>query len=302
MATTSPQNRTTVRAATAPPPAAQAARHALTRLAFRSLDRVAPHLAARWATRIWCTLPTGAGRRRDERPRPGERSTLTLPDGRRVAVETWGFGPPVYLVHGWGGWRGQLGAFVEPLVAANRRVIALDAPSHGDSDPGTLGRGRATGTEFVEALSAAVGKHGKPDAVVAHSFGCAATAVALLDGLPATKVVMVAPSTELSGNIAVLGRLLGFGQRTRTAMMSRLRRLAGRPVADFDIVGLAQRAEVPPTLVVHDREDKEVAYDDGARLAATWPEAELASTEGLGHQRILRDPGVVEMVVDYVTR
>lgn len=292
-ARTSPQNRTIVRAGT---------RLRALRVAFRTLDRVAPGIGARWATTVWCTLPDTGGRRRDERPRPGERSTLTLPDGRVVAVESWGFGPPVYLMHGWGGWRGQLGAFVQPLVDAGRRVVALDAPSHGDSGPGLLGRGKATGVEFTEALAAAVGKHGKAAAVIGHSLGGAATAVAVLDGLSAAALVFIAPSTKLSEGLAVLQRTLGFGERTRTRMLAAMERLAGRPLADYDITGLARRAELPPTLVVHDRKDKEVPYDDGAELAATWPEAELATTDGLGHQRILRDPAVIRLIVDYVTR
>ncbi|SEE41695.1 alpha/beta fold hydrolase [Jiangella alba] len=293
MTTVSPQNRTIVRAG---------AKLRALRVAFRTLDRVAPSAGARWAAGLWCTLPNTGGRRRDERPRPGERSTLTLPDGRTVAVESWGFGPPVYLMHGWGGWRGQLGAFVQPLVDAGRRVVAVDAPSHGESGPGQLGRGRATGVEFSEALAAAAGKHGKPSAVVAHSLGSAATAVAVLDGLPAARLVLIAPSTTLSDGLALFQRTMGFGERTRGRMLTLLERKAGRPLADFDVTGLARRAEVPPTLVVHDRKDKEVPYDDGAALAAAWPEAELVSTDGLGHQRILRDPGVIGLVVDYVTR
>ena len=291
--TSSPQNRTIVRAG---------AKLRAIRVAFRALERVAPGVGARWATTLWCTLPNTGGRRRDERPRPGERSTLTLADGRVVAVESWGFGPPVYLMHGWGGWRGQLGAFIQPLVDAGRRVVAVDAPSHGDSGPGQLGRGKATGVEFTEALAAAAGKHGKPAAVIAHSLGGAAAAVAVLDGLPAAKLALVAPSTRLSEGLAAFQRTVGFGERTRTRMLTRMERLAGRPLADYDVVGLARRVELPPTLVVHDRNDKEVPYDDGAELAATWPEAELATTEGLGHQRILRDPAVIAMVVDYVTR
>lgn len=293
MTTVSPQNRTIVRAGF---------KLRSIRAAFGVLERVAPGVGARWATRLWCTLPNTGGRRRDERPRPGERSTLTLPDGRVVAVESWGFGPPVYLMHGWGGWRGQLGAFVQPLVDAGRRVVAIDAPSHGESGPGQLGRGRATGVEFSEALAAAAGKHGKPAAVIAHSLGGAATAVAVGDGLPAAKLVLVAPSTKLGEGLAAFQRTVGFGERTRARLLTRLERLAGRPLADFDVTGLARRAELPPTLVVHDRRDKEVPYGDGAELAGTWPEAELASTDGLGHQRILRDPAVISLVVDYVTR
>lgn len=292
-ATKSPQKRTIVRAGV---------KLYAMRIAFRTLERVAPGLGGRWATAVWCRLPNSDSRRRDERPRPGERSTLTLPGGRVVAAESWGFGPPVYLMHGWGGWRGQPGTFVQPLVDAGHRVIAIDAPSHGDSSPGRLGRGKSTGAEFTEALIAAVGEHGKPAAVVGHSLGGAATAVAVLDGLSAAKLVLIAPSAKLSTGLAALEDTLGFGPRTRTRLLAEMERLDGRPMADYDITGLAQRVELPPTLVVHDRKDKETPYDDAAELATTWPQAELVTTDGLGHQRILRDPAVIAMVVDYVTR
>src|ERR1043166_8169499 len=52
---------------------------------------------------------------------------------RRLAAWRWGHGPTVLLVHGWEGRGSQLGAFVEPLVAAGLSVVAFDAPGHGDS-------------------------------------------------------------------------------------------------------------------------------------------------------------------------
>lgn len=37
-----------------------------------------------------------------------------------------GRGPPIYLVHGWGGQRAHVAIFVKPLVAQGYRVIASD--------------------------------------------------------------------------------------------------------------------------------------------------------------------------------
>ena len=54
-------------------------------------------------------------------------------------------------------------------------------------------------------------------------------------------------------------------------------------------------------LVVHDRQDKEVPHADGVRVAGTWPAGTLVSTEGLGHRRLLCDPGVVDTVTRFVT-
>ena len=101
----SPQKSTIVRLFRAPWPL---------RAAFATLDRVAPGIGARWAERIWMTLPPSRPRR-DSHP-GGARFTVSV-DGRPVAGEVWGDGPPVYLVHGWAGHRGQFTGFVGPLVA-----------------------------------------------------------------------------------------------------------------------------------------------------------------------------------------
>lgn len=277
----------------------------LVRLGFGTLERVAPGLGGHRAALLWCTPPAGRGRRRDDRPSlPSERRTLTTPHGARIAAEAWGApdAAPVYLVHGWGGWRGQLGPYVAPLVAAGRRVIAYDAPSHGESGPGILGPRRATATEFADALGTAVAAYGPPAGIVAHSLGCATTMLALGDGLPAARLALVAPVTDPLDRIAEFTLALGAGDRTRAALLGELERYGGRPVADFAVAGLPARLPFPPCLVVHDRDDKEAPYDEGRELAEGWPSGGLITTAGLGHQRILRDADVVAAVCTFVTR
>src|SRR5438094_395807 len=57
---------------------------------------------------------------------------------------------------------------------------------------------------------------------------------------------------------------------------------------------------VAPLLVVHDRDDAEVPWQDGAIIARIWPGAVFSTTGGLGHRRILRDPCVVRGVTAFV--
>lgn len=151
-ALTTPQKSTIVRLFVAPPQM---------RALFRLLEHTAPALGARWAERIWFTLP-----RRREPAGPG---VAELPagmpfavdvDGHRVVGESWGTGPVVYLVHGWAGHRGQLTAFVPPLMANGYRVVAFDAPSHGASAAGAFGPRSSSIPEFTAALTAVATAHG----------------------------------------------------------------------------------------------------------------------------------------------
>lgn len=272
------------------------------RTAFAGLEVAAPWPASRWALDLWCTLPGNRGRRRDDRPGAGTRSTVPL-DGRDLAVESWGAGPVVYLVHGWGGWRGQLGRFVEPLTDAGFRVVGFDAPSHGDSEAGVMGAGKGNGLEFGRALAAVAEVHGPAAAVVAHSFGCATSTVAISDGLRVGKLIFVGPSVDPTSYLGAVGDIFGFRTRIRDFLFQRIERLAGRPLSDFDPSTLAARTgdPLPPTLIVHDRRDKEVPYAEGERLDAAWPNATLITTDGLGHQRILRDDDVIKQAVAFLS-
>ncbi|MGW5053341.1 alpha/beta fold hydrolase [Actinokineospora sp. NPDC004072] len=255
------------------------------------LDRLAPEIGGRLALRLWVTP-------RHARPSAGPSGTTATIAGMRV--ETWGGGPAVYLVHGWGGHRGQLAGLVPPLVAAGHRVIAFDAPSHGESGPGALGPGRATLPEFAAALTAVVAAFGPAHAIVAHSMGGTATALAVLDGLPATRLAFIAPMADPMVQIRLFAQFLGLGEKTRAALVRRLERLVGRSMSDFDIPArAADRTDLPPLLVVHDKGDREVSHANGAAIAQHWPAAHLMTTERLGHRRILGDQDVLRAVIDF---
>jgi pimeloyl-ACP methyl ester carboxylesterase len=269
---------------------------------FGVLERVAPAVGARWAEARWFTLPR-AGGRRDRLAEPGRPFRVEL-HGRTVVGEVWGEGPSerpvVYLVHGWGGWREQLEAFVGPLVAAGCRVVAFDAPSHGDSDPGPEGPGRSTILELADALAAVVAARGPAHAVIAHSLGATAAAYALDHGLEAGRLAFVAAMADpLPYTRAVAGRL-GFGERTRSRLVARIERRVGTSMAAFSVPATAARVATRPLLLVHDRHDTETGWADSAAIARSWPGARLVSTSGLGHRRILRDPGVVAEVTGFV--
>lgn len=234
---------------------------------------------------------------------PGERASVRGA-GRRSAnfvTESWGNGPLVYLLHGWGGYRGQLGAFVRPLTEAGYRVVAVDSLSHGESGPGRYGPGRSMLPEFAAALRSAVGHYGSARGVIAHSMGATATALAVLDGLDAQRLVLIAPVPDPMSAIDLWTRMVGLGPRIRARMPRRIERRARRPFGDFDIVARAAECEdLPPALVIHDAADKEVPFGLGARVAGAWPDATFQPTGGLGHRRILRDPEVIKSAVAFL--
>ena len=135
--------------------------------------------------------------------------------------------------------------------------------------------------------------------MIAHSLGAAAAVRALTQGLEVGRAVFVGPTGGPRDWAERFRRELGVPAHVMSAMRARSERWLGASWDDFDIPALA-RSQAVPLLVIHDRDDAEVPWSDGAAIAAAWPGARLVTTAGLGHRRILRDEGVVSQAVAFV--
>lgn len=266
------------------------------RAAFTVLDRTAPSVAARLAERLWFHVP----RLRTRPVAPDGQGVSVEFNGHRLAGQLWGAGPTVYLAPGYRGEIGQLAGFVGPLTARGFRVVAFDWPAHARSRSGTNGRQNANAQGLVDSLHAIATAYGPARAVIAHSMGASATAIAVRDGLPAGKLALIAPGGSLLTAARPLVEALGMREPALRRMFAVAERRMGHPVSGYDVPEIGRAADMPPTLVVHDRNDPLVPFADGEAIASAWPKARLVTTSGLGHNRILGDPGVIEKVVEFV--
>jgi pimeloyl-ACP methyl ester carboxylesterase len=274
------------------------------RKVFGLLERVAPAVGSRLAIELWCTPPAVEMSLRMPPGVPAGEPVEAFWDGHRIAGEAWGDGPTVYLVHGWGGCRAHLAVFVRPLVDAGHRVIAFDLPSHNESDAGALTVGRTTIVECAEAVRAVVQTHGPARAVVAHSLGAKAAALAAARGAPIERMVFLAPMGDFAWYLDVFADRHGFGPRIRSGLQRRLDRRIGTPLFDTDICRVASRLNDPiPLLLIHDPDDPDSPYETSERITEVWPGATLTKTRGLGrlaHYRILRHRPAVNAGLDFI--
>nr|WP_226995713.1 alpha/beta fold hydrolase [Gordonia phthalatica] len=252
-----------------------------TRRAFGVLEVVAPGIGARWAARLWCTPPVFDAVRMPPGIPAGE-SVEAFWDGHRVAGEAWGEGPIVYLVHGWGGRRPHLAMFIKPLTKAGFRVIAVDLPAHNESDAGAMGPGRTTIGECGDAVAAMIAAHGPAHAVVAHSMGAKAVALAATRGTPVGRLVFLAPMGDFADYLDHFAQRHGFGPRTRRRLHRRLDGLLGVPLYDTDVVRLAPHTGYPPLLLVHDPDDPDAPMPPARRSRRPGPARNWSRRGGWG--------------------
>ncbi len=264
------------------------------RSSVRLADVVAPAWTAQAVRRLYFRPPRF-------QPSKAEREVLAqgtpFVSGQgetQVVGRTFGQGPAVLLLHGWGGQMGQLTAFVEPLTRRGRRAVLVDWPAHGQS------AGNATSLPRVARalleLQAVVGGF---DAVVAHSFGAPAVLAAMARGASWRRLALLAPVSLLSRYFDRFSEAFGLSPEAKARFVAASEQWLGEPVASFEPLALAPKFTTP-LLAVHSTEDEEAPLEDTRALVERWPGAQLEAVTGLGHRRLLKDAAVLRRVVDFV--
>ena len=210
-------------------------------------------------------------------------------------VSTWGEGPTIMLLHGWGGRGSNLGGFVDPLIAAGFKVVAHDAPAHGGSD-GEI-------TSMIECGGAVlqVGRSiGPVFGVIGHSFGAPCAAFAVKHGLQIDAAVFLGAPLSVMDLMKEIGMSRGVPSRVCDLMVTEFEKRYRFGRGEIDTDNLVENLRVP-LLVVHDETDKVAPLSDGETIASCAPNGVFMKTNGLGHRGVLSDSDVIERSVDFLT-
>jgi pimeloyl-ACP methyl ester carboxylesterase len=237
-------------------------------------------------------------------------------DGHQVAYRWAGeSGPPVVVLHGWGASIDAV-ASIQQGLADGRRVLALDLPGFGQSDPppGVWGS-----NEYAELVCHVLDRLGlKRVSLIGHSRG-GAIAIVIATRWPerVDRLVLV--------NSAGLRAVRSVRHRARVAVFKLARRLVGRGAlgqrllsrfgsADYRAAGqlrgtlvrlvnedlrpLLPRVAAPTLLIWGDR-DAETPLSDAAIMEREIPDAGLVIFPGAGHFAYADDPGRFAAVVGH---
>lgn len=265
----------------------------LIRGGMKILSRTAPSLASRVAEDLFMT-PRRYRAPERELAALGAAMPFSLPFGDgEIQGWRWGSGKPIILAHGWEGRGSQMTPFVSALIENGHSIATFDAPGHGRSS----GK-RSSLPAFSQSLAAVAAHCGGAAGVIAHSFGCAATALAMHDGLDVPRVVFIAPPLDPADYTERFGQILGLTDGVVERMRQRIQRRFSRSWSEYSLGRLAMTLTAP-LLVIHDRDDNETFLHEGEEIVRRWQGSRLIITEGLGHRRILRDERVISEVAEF---
>ncbi|KPK11510.1 MAG: hypothetical protein AMJ68_05675 [Acidithiobacillales bacterium SG8_45] len=265
------------------------------RLYFQTVGRVLPGVAVKTAYRLWFQTRRFAEPARELRWLKDSRQDLVDHQYGPLAVNIWGEGPTVLLVHGWNGRGSQMGSFAQPLVDRGYRVVAYDLPAHGRSPGNNTNIFKA-----IETLEAIAETYGPIHGVIAHSFGVMVTTLALREGIEINRFAAISPPTSLDWLIERFERILQIPAPTHRALVQHIEADFGKNIWDKVALDKAARHLDIPALIVHDDQDYDVTWQQGKILADNWPGAVFMKTSGLGHRRVLRDRNTINAIVDFI--
>jgi len=273
-----------------------------TRFFFPVFSRLAPNLAILLATRLFTTPFMKRPLSDLEKEVLSKATRLNIPykNGSKLIAYRWGkpSDPIVLFVHGWTGTASSFVMFIEPLVSRGFQVVAYDGPAHGAS-PGKT----ANLIEWADSVMAVVQELNQVHCIIGHSLGAAAMLVASSADLNTDKIVMIAPFNDIISITENFAAHLSIPRETITGMRDYIAVKHQQQLARYggDWNDIFHSVFKVPTLIMHDKHDKEVPWENAMAIAEQWPWATFITTQGLGHRRILINVEVINQVTEFVS-
>jgi pimeloyl-ACP methyl ester carboxylesterase len=209
-------------------------------------------------------------------------------------------GASVLLVHGWTSEASFMTAFAEHFRKRGFRVVLFDFPAHGQSLPE-----RASLIDCAHAVRDVAEALGPIEYVLAHSLGGMATLMAGGGGPPMPRAypfqgyVLVAMPNHFSAVTRTFGQDEGLSPAAQQAYEQRVEAIARRRLVDFTGVNLLRETGLP-ALLLHSRDDADVAFAEAEEIAAACAGTRLVAFDDLGHRKILYAPPSVRAATAYI--
>lgn len=262
---------------------------------FPKVEKIAPWLAKRWFVRIFFTpvrykMPYG------EVEMAQKANTYKVNyEGKQVQVYEWGEGKPILFVHGWMGRGTQFRKFVEDFNSSGYQVASFDATGHGKSDGN-----KSHLMEFAGVIEKLHSRYGGFEMIVGHSLGGVAAMIAINDGIPTQKLVMISSPTLAHKIVDEFILRLKASNRCKEYFDAYVMKKFGKRFEEYTATHIAQSLRKIDLLLIYDEDDREVDLENPEALLNVYPDARLVTTKGLGHTRILKDEEVVKTCLQFL--
>ena len=271
---------------------------AITRTA-KFLQAISPKLATLFAAKLFTTpLKHKIPKRELQMEENSTQTKLYVPKiNKEIVVYQYGESDKkVLLVHGWSGRGTQLFKIADELLQKEFSTISFDAPAHGKSGSKTT-----LMPEFIASILELEKHFGSFEYAIGHSLGGMSILNAIKQGLKVKKAVIIGSGDLIQHILDDFVLKLELNPKTASMMKAHFEKKFGVEMESYSASFAAQSVQIP-VLVIHDKNDDEIAVKAAHNIHHNLKNGEIYITEKLGHRKILGDKKVIETMLNFILK
>lgn len=211
-----------------------------------------------------------------------------------IATYRWvGKGKTVLLAHGWESNTARWDYILKDLQEQDFNIISLDAPAHGRS--GGKQFNAVLYSEFINVVA----QKFKPDVLIGHSVGGMASVFSMYKHQISSveKMILLGAPAHFTGVFDRYKSMMGFNNRISNGLDSIVLERFDQPVSYFSAANFTASIEAKG-LIIHDKNDRIIPYEDAQLIASRYKNSELISTTGFGHS--LKDETLTPKIIRFI--
>ena len=196
-----------------------------------------------------------------------------------IKTYTWqGNKETILLVHGWESNAFRWQELINLLKPLHYNIVAIDAPAHGSSQ----GK-KFNAIMYADCINIIANKI-KASYIIGHSIGGMSTVFAMCNApIPSVKkIILLGAPSNFMGIFKRYTHLMRYSNKVKVAITKNIIKTFGHPPKHFSSALYSKQLKCDG-LIVHDKQDRIIPYQDALDFKAHFTNAKLISTTGLGH-------------------
>jgi len=255
---------------------------------------IAPRYASKKALNLFATPRKGRYTKAQEAVLDDAVAETLRFENLNIATYRWqGRNKTVLLAHGWESNASRWNYLLDDLKAEDYTIIALDAPAHGKSD------GKQFNALLYSEYINMVAQHFKPEVLIGHSVGGMASVFALHNhDLPSVeKLISLGAPAHFTGVFSRYKTMMGFNKKVSDGLDKIVLDRFNNPVDYFSAANFTSDFSIEG-LIIHDKKDVIIPYEDALLFKNRFKNAKLISTTGFGHG--LKDVSLTPKIIKFI--
>lgn len=199
----------------------------------------------------------------------------------------------ILLAHGWESNSYRWKEFIENLQQEEFDIIAMDAPAHGNS-----GGKRFNAILYSECINVVIKKF-KPDVIVGHSVGGMASVFAQATNVnfPIEKLILLGSPSKFEDVLHRYVTMMSYNKKVHTEIHALIYERFGNWPEYYSTAHFSKSINAQG-LIIHDKNDLIIPYNDAQLIATSYANARLISTTGYGHG--LKDQTIYNSILEFI--